>query len=66
MAGLTTSNEPLFLSDGAMMALTMSAFTDRNGMTYGQNISIDPDEAISGDPTSAATEWLLRQPDGAT
>ena len=65
-AGLTTSNEPLFLADGAMMALTMSVFADRTGVSYGQGISVEPDEMIAGDPTPAATEWLLGQPTCAT
>jgi carboxyl-terminal processing protease len=61
-AGLTTSNEPLALSDGALLILTMSVFTDRAGASYGQDISVDPDELVDGDPTSAATGWLLAHP----
>ena len=61
-AGLTTSNEPLALSDGALLILTMSVFTDRNGVSYGQDISIEPDVLVDGDPTAAATDWLLDHP----
>jgi carboxyl-terminal processing protease len=61
-AGLTTSNEPLALSDGALLILTMSVFTDRNGVSYGQDISIEPDVLVDGDPTAEATAWLLDHP----
>ncbi len=57
-AGLTTSNEPLYLSDGAMLALTMSVFTDRNGDTFGQNVSIQPDQSVEGDAIPLAVDWL--------
>ena len=59
-AGLTTANEPVVLSDGAMIALTMSVFTDRDGHEFGQDISITPDETIesSGDALTAAISWL--------
>jgi hypothetical protein len=49
-----------------MMALTMSVFTDRTGVSYGQGISVAPDKMIAGDPTPAATEWVLGQPACAT
>lgn len=58
-AGFTTSNEPLALSDGALLILTMSVFTDRNGESYGQDMSIEPDVLVDGDPTTEATDWLL-------
>jgi C-terminal processing protease CtpA/Prc len=61
-AGLTTANEPLALSDGALLMLTMSVFTDRAGRSYGQDIAVDPDVAIDGDPDPAAVEWLRAQP----
>jgi carboxyl-terminal processing protease len=61
-AGLTTSNEPVALSDGALLILTMSVFTDRNGVSYGQDISIEPDVLVDGDPTGEATDWLLGRP----
>jgi C-terminal processing protease CtpA/Prc len=62
-AGLTTSNEPVALSDGAMIALTMSVFTDRNGHQFGQGISIEPDEPLGSteDPLDAATTWLKNE-----
>lgn len=62
-AGLTTSNEPLALSDGALLILTMSVFTDRSGHSYGQDIAVEPDVAIDGDPSPAALEWLRTQPE---
>ncbi|MDX1448787.1 MAG: S41 family peptidase [Acidimicrobiia bacterium] len=61
-AGLTTSNEPLYLSDGAMLALTMSVFTDRTGHTFGQDIPVVPDEEVDGDPLDSAVRWLLDHP----
>lgn len=62
-AGLTTSNEPVELSDGALIALTMSNFTDRLGLQYGQGISVEPDEPTADFSTAenAAVEWLLTQ-----
>ena len=52
-AGLTTSNEPVELSDGAIIALTMSNFTDRHGRQYGQNTPVEPEQPTA---TSAETE----------
>ena len=60
-AGLTTSNEPLYLSDGALMALTMSVFTDRTGHAFGQGLRIQPDQPVDGDPVDPAAEWLHDQ-----
>jgi carboxyl-terminal processing protease len=59
-AGLTTANEPVVLSDGAMIALTMSVFTDRNGHAFGQGVSITPDEFIEPqvDALTEALSWL--------
>ena len=63
-AGLTTANELVELSDGALIALTMSNFTDRLGLQYGQGISVQPDEATADftEAESAAVEWLLAHP----
>ena len=63
-AGLTTSNEPVELSDGALIALTMSVFTDRLGHQYGQGVSVQPDEATADftQAENAAVEWLLAHP----
>lgn len=60
-AGKTTANEPVILSDGAMIALTMSVFTDRNGTSFGIDIAIDPDVAVSAgiDPLEVAADALL-------
>lgn len=62
-AGRTTSNEPLELSDGAIIALTMSNFTDRLGRQYGQSIAVEPDQptATPADAETAALVWLLGQ-----
>ena len=54
--------QPLALSDGALLILTMSVFTDRNGVSYGQDISIQPDVLVDGDPTAEGTDWLLDHP----
>jgi C-terminal processing protease CtpA/Prc len=63
-AGLTTSNEPVELSDGATIFLTMSNFTDRLGRQYGQDLSVEPDQATSThqEAAAAAIDWLLGTP----
>jgi len=63
-AGLTTSNEPVELSDGAIIALTMSNFTDRLNRQYGQNTPIEPDHTTAGftESENSAVEWLHNQP----
>jgi hypothetical protein len=45
-----------------MLILTMSVFTDRAGVSFGQDVPVEPDDIIAGDPTVAATDWLLTQP----
>ena len=69
-AGLTTAVEPVELSDGAMIALTMSAFADRNGTQYGQGVPVEPDQeegfgetALGEEPIQQASKWLLSQPE---
>lgn len=61
-AGLTTANEPLALSDGALLILTMSVFTDRSGLSFGQDIPVLPDQETDGNPTPDAVERLLAHP----
>lgn len=68
-AGLTTANEPVYLSDGAILALTMSVFTDRTGLEYGIGKRVDPDETIGSFRTAdgeevvaRAAEWLEEHP----
>ena len=63
-AGLTTANELVVLSDGAMIALTMSVFTDRNGHQFGQDVPIEPDEILEAtdDPLAVAVSWLDSAP----
>ncbi|WP_299991035.1 S41 family peptidase [uncultured Pontibacter sp.] len=39
--GLTTSNQPFVLSDGAWLNLTTTKATDRNGKVYGRSITPD-------------------------
>ena len=71
--GLTTANEPVDLADGAILILTMSVFTDRNGVEFGINLPVEPDETV-GEFRSAsghevidrAAEWLLAHPDCAS
>ena len=62
--GLSTSNDQFFLSDGAMINLTVATLADRNGHVYPNGI--DPDETADAPPgspvSSAALEWLQRQP----
>lgn len=52
-----------------MMALTMSVFTDRNGLAYGFDQSVEPDVlagsdamALDDEPLTLATAWLLEHP----
>jgi hypothetical protein len=45
-----------------MLILTMSVFTDRAGVSFGQDVPVEPDDIIAGDPSVAATDWLLTQP----
>lgn len=63
-AGLTTANEPVELSDGAIIFLTMSNFTDRNGLQYGQSIPVEPDLHTTTNQEAAVTaiQWLHSQP----
>jgi len=68
-AGLTTANEPVYLSDGAILFLTMSVFTDRTGLEYGIGKRVAPDETIGsfrtadgGEVVARAAEWLQTQP----
>lgn len=68
-AGLSTSNEMMPLSDGAMLLLTTAVFADRTGKAYSDRIT--PDVAV-GDPEGATSEasvtlreavsWLRAQP----
>ena len=62
-AGLTTANEPVELSDGALLILTMSVFTDRTGHQYGQGIRIEPNQLVTEDLLETATGWLSQEPE---
>lgn len=56
-AGLSTSNQTIELSDGAVMLLTTAVFEDRNGAVYGG--VIEPDELVAEEATlAAALAWL--------
>jgi C-terminal processing protease CtpA/Prc len=57
--GLTTSNQPYLLSDGAVIMITSSIEVDRNGQEFGG--SIDPD-VVTSKPEQDAVQWLLTQP----
>ena len=65
-AGVSTANHGYELSDGAMILLTVSAFADRTGQTYGGVIT--PDELVSrlgsgsDSVLRAAVHWLSNQP----
>ncbi len=55
-AGLATGNRPIFLPDGARVALTTTRVQDRSGRTLEQ---VKPDEAADGEAAlEAATRWL--------
>ena len=63
-AGLTTANTTVAMSDGAMLAITVSVYVDRTGAKYGGRMN--PDELVEGtaktvadDPVvKAASRWL--------
>lgn len=69
-AGLTTANQSFALFDGAILALSTSAMTDRTGATHPDGIQ--PDEPIPTDWTTygtdadpvlvAAQAWLAQRP----
>jgi len=67
-AGLSTSNEPKTLPDGAMILLTTAVETDRTGKRYGEKLP--PDEVIPAGAKGArddpqmdrAVAWLVSQP----
>lgn len=63
--GLSTANNSIRLSDGAMMMVTIAVFADRDRTLYGG--PIEPDEAVdegASDPAAeaAASAWLHEQP----
>jgi C-terminal processing protease CtpA/Prc len=59
-AGLSTGNESITLSDGAVMVLTTSAFEDRTGVVHGG--VIQPDEVVPLEgAVASAVEWLVGQ-----
>ena len=54
-AGYSTTNSTHFMSDGAMLMLTVSVYGDRNKRAYGGKL--DPD-VVSEDPLPDAVQWL--------
>lgn len=73
-AGLSTTNRPFRLSDGALLLLTIGSMADRSGKVYGQRLEPDVklDAAKSGtalreDPVvAAALDWIKSQRDCPT
>jgi carboxyl-terminal processing protease len=70
-AGVSTTNQGFRLPDGANMVITIGAYFDRAGTTYGR--PVEPDVRVTspmtgptmvrGDPiVAAALEWLGGQP----
>ncbi|PPK86569.1 peptidase S41-like protein [Neolewinella xylanilytica] len=54
-AGYSTTNSTIFLSDGAMLQLTVSVYGDRNKQAYGEKLIPD---VVSQDPLTDAVQWL--------
>ena len=61
-AGYVTANDPMELSDGAMITMTDGWGIDRTGKKYLDVVEPDEPTAYGGPTMDAATEWLLRQP----
>lgn len=65
-AGLTTGNDFVDLSDGAILNVTTSVYADRTGRTYGGPVEPDlivADPGAEEDPTlEAALRWLADLP----
>ncbi len=61
-SGLTTANAPFELTDGAVLNLPVSLFTDRSGYIYPGNTPILPDEETPpARIMNAAIDWLWEQ-----
>ncbi|MCP2045891.1 S41 family peptidase [Pontibacter sp. HSC-36F09] len=56
--GLTTSNQPFILSDGAWLNLTTTKATDRNGKVYGRSVAPDIALPLTDDEDSNNTLYL--------
>ena len=57
--GLSTANQGFVMSDGAILALTVSVMADRTRTTYGD--AIPPDEIVTGPGSQVvqrALAWL--------
>ncbi|WP_116124354.1 S41 family peptidase [Lewinella sp. IMCC34183] len=54
-AGFSTTNTTIFLSDGALLNLTVSVYGDRNKRAYGDKIVPD---VVTDDALTAAKAWL--------
>ncbi|WP_116105615.1 S41 family peptidase [Lewinella sp. IMCC34191] len=62
-AGYSTTNSTIFLSDGAMLQLTVSVYGDRNKQAYGDELIPD---VVSKDPLTDAVQWLEAEVKGMT
>ena len=61
-AGYVTANDPMNLSDGAMITMTDGWGIDRTGKKYVDMVEPDESTPYGGPTMDAATEWLLAQP----
>ena len=62
-AGLTTPNTAFELSDGAVLYLPVSLFTDRTGLVYPGNTPIAPDQDTERTESMyAAIDWVSDTP----
>jgi C-terminal processing protease CtpA/Prc len=60
-AGYVTGNDPVKLSDGAMILMTDGWGIDRTGRKYVDVVLPDEDTGYGGPTLDAATDWLMRQ-----
>lgn len=56
--GLTTSNQPFILSDGAWLNLTTTKATDRNGKVYGKRVTPDVELSLTENEDTNNTLYL--------
>ena len=60
-AGYVTANAPVFLSDGAVIAMTGGWGLDRTGKKYVESIKPDVPTAAGAETLSAAVKWLSKE-----
>ena len=61
-AGYVTANQPIHLSDGAVIGMTVGWGLDRTGKKYVERIVPDQETGAGGPTEDAAVKWLAAQP----